>query len=783
MTTHAAGRSPLAPAAGTTLPPGARLVVVGGGMTAHRFAARMQSQDLDGDWTLTVIGEEDEKPYDHVHLSDWFGHRRAAMLHLDTGVWEDPRITLVTGDAAMAIDRAARTVTCASGTVHEYDRLVLATGSWPWAPRADGGDLPGTFSYRTVHDVERLAAWVAARQAALGREVRGVVVGGGVLGLEAAAALQGLGAHASVVEFADRLMAVQLDDGGGEMLRLLIQDKGIAVRTGVGASAFRPGPDGALGTAVLTDGSELPADVVIFSTGIRPRDRLGREAGLAVGERGGIVVGESCQTSDPDIWAIGECASFEGVCPGLIAPGNDMADVVADRFLGGMRTHHRAEDGTKLKGVGVDAAAFGDVNATTPGALEVSFVDPVHRQYRKLVLSDDATTLLGGVFVGDIALYSQLRPLAGRALGADPSAVIAPEGGGDALAGAELPDDATVCSCTNVTAGTLRRAVHEDGCHTVGALKECTAAGTVCGSCVPAMTTLLNQELAKAGIEVSRALCEHFDHTRAELFALVEEGGQDTFTEVVAAHGTGGGREAHAGDVGAVVRLGDRDRDHRLAARDAGQKTLLLLVGAAAQQRPREDLGARDQRSTDAERATRQLLGGDDHGEQIGGATARGAAVLLGDGHAERAELGDAGDDLLGHVGVGAMDVFGDGDDAVVGEAAEGLGDQLQVFVEVPRGVDLGERGDRVGRAVRGDELTGRVECAVPDAPELLAPVDARREVVHGVGDVRAREPRLGLALGAVVEHHTAGGYGRGGVGDVVGEHLVVVDRADPVDA
>jgi len=542
MTTHAAGRSPLAPAAGTTLPPGARLVVVGGGMTAHRFAARMQSQDLDGDWTLTVIGEEDEKPYDRVHLSDWFGHRRAAMLHLDTGVWEDPRITLVTGDAAMAIDRAARTVTCASGTVHEYDRLVLATGSWPWAPRADGGDLPGTFSYRTVHDVERLAAWVAARQAALGREVRGVVVGGGVLGLEAAAALQGLGAHASVVEFADRLMAVQLDDGGGEMLRLLIQDKGIAVRTGVGASAFRPGPDGALGTAVLTDGSELPADVVIFSTGIRPRDRLGREAGLAVGERGGIVVGESCQTSDPDIWAIGECASFEGVCPGLIAPGNDMADVVADRFLGGMRTHHRAEDGTKLKGVGVDAAAFGDVNATTPGALEVSFVDPVHRQYRKLVLSDDATTLLGGVFVGDIALYSQLRPLAGRALGADPSAVIAPEGGGDALAGAELPDDATVCSCTNVTAGTLRRAVHEDGCHTVGALKECTAAGTVCGSCVPAMTTLLNQELAKAGIEVSRALCEHFDHTRAELFALVEEGGQDTFTEVVAAHGTGGGR-------------------------------------------------------------------------------------------------------------------------------------------------------------------------------------------------------------------------------------------------
>ena len=539
---NATGHSPLAPAAGTPMPPGTRIVVIGGGMTGHRFAARMQSQDPTGDWTLTVIGEETQHPYDRVHLSDWFGHRRAEMLALDTGVWADPRITLVTGDAAESLDRSAHTVTCASGTVHEYDRLVLATGSWAWAPRAEGKDLPGSFSYRTVDDVESLAAWVAERGEALGREVRGVVVGGGVLGLEAAAALQDLGARSTVVEFADRLMAVQLDDGGGEMLRLLIQDKGIEVRTGVGATAFRPAEDGAIGTAELTDGSELPADVVVFSTGIRPRDRIGREAGLAVGERGGIVVGESCQTSDPDIWAIGECASFDGVCAGLIAPGNDMADVVADRFLGGTRTHQRGEDGTKLKGVGVDAAAFGDVNAMTPDALEVSFVDPVHRQYRKLVMSDDATTLLGGVFVGDIALYSQLRPMTGRALGADPSAVIAPEGAGDALAGAEMPDDAVICSCNNVSAGTVRHAVNEQGCHTVGAIKECTTAGTVCGSCVPSLTKLLNQELAKSGIEVSRALCEHFDHSRAELYRLVEEGGQETFTEVVAAHGTGAGR-------------------------------------------------------------------------------------------------------------------------------------------------------------------------------------------------------------------------------------------------
>ncbi|MCL6423735.1 nitrite reductase large subunit NirB [Brachybacterium sp. JHP9] len=509
-------------------------------MTGHRFAARLQAQDPDGQWQLTVIGEEPEKPYDRVHLSNWFTRQDASMLTLDAAVWDDPRTTLVTGDEVLSLDLAARTVTCASGAVHPYDRLVLATGSWAWSPRAEGKDLPGAFNYRTVADLEHMAAWVRSRGEQLGRPLTGVVVGGGVLGLEAAAALQNLGADSTVVEFADRLMSVQLDSGGGEMLRLLVQDRGIHVRTGVGATAFHPAEDGAMGEAELTDGSRIDADVVVFSTGIRPRDGVGREAGLAIAERGGIIVGETCQTSDPHVWAIGECASFEGVCAGLIAPGNDMADVVVDRFLGGSRVHKRLNDGTKLKGVDVDAASFGDVNALTADALEVSFVDPVNRKYRKLVMSDDAKILLGGVFVGDIDLYSQLRPMIGRELGADPSAVIAPEGGADAMAGAELPDDAIVCSCNNVEAGAIRHAVNEQGCHTLGAVKECTSAGTVCGSCVPSLTKILNRELEKSGIEVSRALCEHFAHSRAELFALIEEGGQETFTEVIAAHGNGG---------------------------------------------------------------------------------------------------------------------------------------------------------------------------------------------------------------------------------------------------
>lgn len=520
---------------------GQRIVVVGGGMTGHRFAARLRAQDPDGKWRMTVVGEERELPYDRVHLSDWFAHRDADKLALDPGVWRDPRITLITGQEVTGLDRIEQSITLADGTRLPYDRLVLATGSWAWTPRAEGRDLPGSFLYRTVEDLERIADWVSTRSQKLGRPLRGIVVGGGVLGLEAAAALKNMDVETTVVEFADRLMAVQLDQGGGEMLRLLIQDLGIQVRTGVGASSFAPASDGALGSARLSDDSEVPLDVVVFSTGIRPRDRLAREAGLAIDERGGVIVGDSCQTSDPDVWAIGECASFQGVCAGLIAPGNDMADVVVDRFLGGDRTHHRADDGTKLKGVGVEAAAFGDVNAISPGALEVSFVDPVHRNYRKLVMSDDAKTLLGGVFVGDIELYAQLRPLIGRELGADPSAVIAPEGAADAMTGAELPDDAVVCSCNNVDAGTIRTAINEQGCHTVGAIKECTKAGTVCGSCAPSLTKILNKELEKSGITVSKALCEHFSMPRAELFTLIEEGGQDTFSEVIAAFGTGRG--------------------------------------------------------------------------------------------------------------------------------------------------------------------------------------------------------------------------------------------------
>ncbi|WP_298458537.1 nitrite reductase large subunit NirB [uncultured Cellulomonas sp.] len=509
-------------------------------MVAHRFAEGMCRRSQHESWSMTVIGDEPDEPYDRVHLSEFFAGRRIDQLALQGGPWRDPRVRLVTGDAAETIDRSARTVTTRSGLVAEYDTLVLATGSWAWTPRTEGTGLRGVFSYRTAADVVGLRDWVAERTEVLGRPLRGAVVGGGVLGLEAAAALQTLGVAPAVVEFADRLMSVQLDDGGGEALRVLITGMGIDVRTSTAATRLGAAPDGAVGTLELSDDTAMPADVVIFSTGIRPRDRLARESGLAIGERGGVVVGPTCRTSDRAVWAIGECASVNGECSGLVAPGNAMADVVVDQLLGGTETYTAAPEGTKLKGVGVDAASFGDVFGLSPGALEVTFADPVARTYRKLVVSDDASTLLGGVFVGDISLYSSLRPLLGRPLGADPSAFLVPEGGG-AAPSADLPDDVVVCSCANVSAGTVRAAVTEHGCTSVGDVKACTKAGTVCGSCVPLLTKIVNTTLERTGVTVSTAMCEHFAMPRAELYALVRAQGLRTFTEIVTEHGRGRG--------------------------------------------------------------------------------------------------------------------------------------------------------------------------------------------------------------------------------------------------
>ena len=529
-----------------------QLVVVGGGMVARRLIDALRSRDEVGQWAVTLLCEEPRAPYDRVALTSYFTGRHPEDLALGSQeLWADPLVTLRRGVKAEAIDRDARTVATSDGRTLPYDSLVLATGSYAAVPPVPGKDLRGAFVYRTIDDVADLRAYVEHARTERNRPLRGAVVGGGLLGLEAAGALRALEVETTVVEFAPRLMPLQVDEGGGEALRRLIEGLGVSVRTGTATSKI-VGERGRVAKMEFAEGPALDVDVVVFAVGVRPRDELAREAGLPVGERGGIVVDEGCATEDPAVWAIGEVACIEGRTLGLVAPGYTMAEIVADRLLGGQGTFPGADLSTKLKLLGVDVASFGDAFAQEPGGLEVVISDPVAGVYKKLVMSDDARTLRGGILVGDASAYAALRPMVGRALGGDPAAYLLPEGAAPAPAG-DLPDDAAVCSCNNVSAGAIRCAVSEAGCTDLAGVKACTKAGTSCGSCLPLVKKLVTTELEKSGVEVSNALCEHFELSRAQLFDVVRVQGLTTFSEIIGRHGNGRGCDICKPVIGSIL--------------------------------------------------------------------------------------------------------------------------------------------------------------------------------------------------------------------------------------
>ena len=506
------------------------LVVVGNGMVGQRLVESLRARDVDRRWRIVVVGEERFPAYDRVALSSYVEGRSAEELSLvPVGFYDDdPDVSLLLGETVTGVDRAARTVTTDTGRALAYDALVLATGSRPFVPPVPGHDLPGCFVYRTLDDLD------AIRERARGATV-GAVVGGGLLGLEAANALRSLGLTTHVVEAAPRLMPVQIDEGGGQALLRHVRSLGIDVHLATLTEALHAGADGSVARMAFAGGETLDVDMVVFSAGVRPRDDLARASGLPVAERGGIVVDETGRTEDPAVWAVGECAGVGGRVYGLVAPGYAMADVVADRLLDGAATIPPADTATKLKLLGVDVASFGDAHAASEGALELVWADQVAGVYKKLVVTDDATTLLGGVLVGDASAYAAVRPLVGRAIGASPETLILPPSeGAPRLA---LPDDAQVCSCNAVTKADIVTAISEQGCCDVAAVKACTRAGTSCGSCVP----MLKQLLGEAGVIPSRALCEHFGMSRADLFEIVRVTGIRSFTELVERHGAGRG--------------------------------------------------------------------------------------------------------------------------------------------------------------------------------------------------------------------------------------------------
>ncbi|WAL45069.1 nitrite reductase large subunit NirB [Rhodococcus pyridinivorans] len=534
------------------------VVVVGHGMVAHRFVEALRVRDEQNSWSVTVLGEEADAAYDRVGLSSYVGawdRKELALAGNDYAA--DDLVDLRVGTRAVGIDRAARTVTTAGGDVLPYDSLVLATGSYPFVPPVPGHDLPGCFVYRTLDDLDGIRA-AAERAKAAG--LAGIVIGGGLLGLEAANALRLLSVTPHVVEYNNRLMPAQVDEGGGRVLDRLVTDLGLVTHTGVGTEKIEAGSEALQVT--LSDGSVLEAGLVIFSAGIRPQDELAREAGLELGGRGGVLTDRTCRsTSDEAVYAIGECAAVEGTCYGLVAPGYSTAEVVADRLVGGTAEFPGADLSTKLKLLGVDVASFGDAHATTPGALEVVLSDSAKGTYAKLVVSDDAKTLLGGILVGDASAYGTLRPLVGRELPGDPATLISPVG--EKPGAGALPDDAEVCSCNGVTKGAICGAISEGACD-IAQIKSCTSAGTTCGGCLPS----IKQLLAQSGVQMSKALCEHFEQSRAELFEIVQATGIRTFSALIAQYGTGHGCDICKPVVASI--LASTDSDHILHPKQAG---------------------------------------------------------------------------------------------------------------------------------------------------------------------------------------------------------------------
>ena len=515
-----------------------RIVVVGNGMVGHKLLEQLVAAGAEVE--VTVLCEEPRPAYDRVHLSEFFAGKSADELSLVTpGFFEaQGNLLLKLNAKATQIDRAAKTVTASSGEVLAYDKLVLATGSYPFVPPLPGKERPACLVYRTIEDLEAIAA--------AGRESKvGVVVGGGLLGLEAAKALKDMNLTTHVVEFAPRLMAVQVDEGGGRILRRKIEQLGVTVHTGKNTLEIVDG-ESCRHRMKFADGSFLETDLILFSAGIRPRDELAKQSGLAMGERGGIVVDDACRTSDPDIYAIGECALYQGRIYGLVAPGYQMAQVVADQLSGKNASAFTGADmSTKLKLMGVDVASLGDAHGATKGSLCYSFIDERQQVYKKLVVSDCGKFLLGGVLVGEAEDYGTLlqymlnrMPLPER-----PESLILPALDGSAKPGlgvGALPDAAQICSCNNVSKAALCAAIDE-GCTTLGALKKCTKAATSCGGCGPLVTQILKYELSARGVAVSDHLCEHFPHSRQELYHLVRVEKIRSFDELLAQHGKGRG--------------------------------------------------------------------------------------------------------------------------------------------------------------------------------------------------------------------------------------------------
>lgn len=516
------------------------IVVIGNGMVGYKFCEKIIAKSTS--FKIIVFAEEPRRAYDRVHLSEYFSGKSADDLSLSTETWyAENGISLYLNDPVIKIDRDRKTIYSGQGKSTNYDYLVLATGSSAFVPDIAGIEKEGVFVYRTIEDLELIKSYAA-------NATTGAVLGGGLLGLEAAKALIDLGIREThVIEFAPRLMPRQIDGPASLMLQAKLKSFGLSVHLNKSTASIEGNNN--ITSLKFTDNSELMTDILVISAGIRPRDELARQCGLETGARGGIVVNEKMQTSDPSVYAIGECALYDHAIYGLIAPGYEMAEVVASGLNGNEKTFNGFDMSTKLKLIGVDVASFGDPFITEPHCRTIIFEDTFKETYKRINISQDGKYLLGGILIGDASAYNMLLQTVNNKilLPPDPDDLIsAPRKGSEPAAGsgvAALPDNALICSCEGVSKGAICNAVSGGGCETVDAIKKCTGAGSGCGGCLPMVKDLMVHTLKSNGKYIRNVICEHFNYSRQELYDLIKIHELQSYDDVLNEFGKGEGCE------------------------------------------------------------------------------------------------------------------------------------------------------------------------------------------------------------------------------------------------
>ncbi|KAG0244100.1 hypothetical protein B0O80DRAFT_467259 [Mortierella sp. GBAus27b] len=545
--------------------PTTSIVIVGLGMVGLSFIEKILEYDTAKKYTITAICEEPLVAYNRVGLTQYFSHRSVDQLLMKPEQWyHDNNISLLMHQTATKINTdlkviesvstldAANSLTTAVTTTTPYDICIISTGSnalLPPSKYVPGLDLPGVYVYRTIDDLDLIIERSKTTKHA-------AVVGGGLLGLEAAKATSDLGLKTTIYERNTQVLARQLDEEGAAMVLREIEKLGIEHSLGNPPVEFMSDssdPKSSVSKAKLQDGMIVEHDMVVFAIGISPRDKIARDSGIECHARGGVLVNDFLETNVQGVYAIGEVACHRDQIYGLVAPGYDMAEVIAknltrDVHSKGLGKAHQpseftaADMSTKLKLLGVHVASFGDYFADSSDTKALLYRDPFGSVYKKYIFTKDGKHLLGGMMVGDTSDYGKLLGMSKskRSLQIPPGELILGLKPGQGQAATDLPDDTQICSCNNVTKGQIKSSVRSKGCSSIGEVKTCTKAGLGCGGCVPQVGEIFEAELKAMGKVIKQNLCSHFEYSRTELYQVVKVKKLKSFAQVMEHAGKNG---------------------------------------------------------------------------------------------------------------------------------------------------------------------------------------------------------------------------------------------------